>query len=493
MDSVTEPCYIAKIPVLPSDILDTTGDGDHTMQEKTDLTQNNRIGILGSRVFRRRFFSIAIPVALQQFLTSSLNLTNNILVGQLGDASVAAVGLANQVYFILNVVLSAIGGGISIYISQFWGSRKYDQIKKIVSLSIVITMAVALIFFIPSFIAPQFILSLFSKDADVIGLGIKYLKPVSISFLLMTFSICFSSALRSTGNVRLPLIANFVGIVVNTALNYVLIFGRLGLPALGVAGSAIATVTARLVESLIILWAVYASRSIVSIKPKDLFSISADLFKRFFSTSGELIAKDGVWATGTSIYMAIYALMSTEAAASVNITSTIRSMTFIFFQGVSAACLIMVGNKIGENDNETAYRYARRFLRITLLISAAASTFLLLSRPLVLAPYKVSQSVVDNAMRLLIVAAAIIPFQSYASVAIVGAMRGGGDIRFTIFLDVTAVWFIGMPLAWLGGMVFRLDIVWVFLMVSLQEVYKAVMCYFRIHSKKWINNVVRGI
>ncbi|HOQ06299.1 MAG TPA: MATE family efflux transporter [Clostridiales bacterium] len=461
------------------------------MQEKTALSRDP--GLPGENEFRKRFLGIAVPVALQQFLSSSLNLTNNILVGQLGDASVAAVGLANQVYFILNVVLSAIGGGISIYISQFWGSRKYDQVKKVVSLSLVITTLTALVFFIPSFAAPEFILSLLSKDTSVIGLGSRYLKPVSISFLLMTFSICFSSALRSTGNVRLPLIANFAGIIVNTSLNYVLIFGRLGMPALGVAGSAYATVMARFTESAIILCAVYASRNIVAIKPKDLLSISSDLVRKFFGTSGELIAKDGIWALGTSLYMAIYALMSTEAAASVNITSTIRSMTFVFFNGVSAACLIMVGNKIGENDNETAYRYAIRFLRITLMISAVVSGFLVLSRPLVLSPYKVSDTVVGNAMGLLIVAAIIIPFQSYASVAIVGAMRGGGDIRFTIFLDLTAVWFIGMPLAWLGGMVFRLDIVWVFLLVSLQEVYKAVMCFFRIRSRKWINNVVRGI
>ncbi|HPZ04803.1 MAG TPA: MATE family efflux transporter [Clostridiales bacterium] len=461
------------------------------MQDRTALTRSS--WIFGDRGFRKRFLSIAIPVTLQQFLTSSLNLTNNILVGQLGDASVAAVGLANQVYFILNVVLLGIGGGISVYISQFWGSRKYDQIKKVVSLSMIITMTAALIFFIPSFAAPGFILSLFSKDMSVIGLGSEYLRPVSISFLLMTFSICFSSALRSTGNVRLPLVANFVGIVVNTVLNYVLIFGKLGLPAMGVAGSAIATVVARLMESLIILWAVYASNNIVSIKPKDLFNISADLIKRFFSTSGELIAKDVVWATGTSIYMVIYALMSTEAAAAVNITSTIRSMTFVFFQGVSNACLIMVGNKIGENDNDTAYEYALRFLRITLVISAAVGCILIFSRPLVLAPYKVSQTVIDNAMGLLVVAAVIVPFQSFASEAIVGAMRGGGDIRYTIFLDLAAVWFIGMPLAWLGGLVLHLDIVWVFLLVSLQEVFKAVLCYWRIRSKKWINNVVHGI
>jgi len=461
------------------------------MHIKTVL--NPESGMLPDKDFMNKFLTIAIPVTLQQFLTSSLNLTNNIMVGQLGDSSVAAVGLANQVYFVLSVILSGIGGGISVYISQFWGSQKYDQVKKVVSLSMVITLTAALIFFLPSFIAPRFVLTLLSTDVSVIELGSEYLRPVSISFLLMTFSVCFSSALRSTGHVRLPLAANFAGIITNTVLNYVLIFGKLGFPAMGVAGSAYATVIARLAESAIILWAVYAAKSITAIKLKDMLNIGTDLVKRFFRTSGELIIKDGVWAIGTSIYMVIYALMSTEAAAAVNITSTIRSMCFIFFQGVSAACLIMVGNKIGENDRETAYNYARRFLSITIGISVVICLLLILIRPLVLAPYKVSQTVADSSMGLLVAAAVLLPFQSYASVAIVGAMRGGGDIRFTIFLDITAVWFIGMPLAWLCGLVLRLDIVWVFLLVTLQEVYKAAMCFRRIRSKKWINNVIQGI
>jgi len=461
------------------------------MRIRTILDPEN--SMFRDRDFMNKFLSIAVPVTLQNFLSSSLNLTNNIMVGQLGDSSVAAVGLANQIYFVLNVILSGIGGGISVYISQFWGSQRYSQIKKVVSLSIAITFIAAMIFFIPSFFAPRFVLSMLSTDVSVIRIGSEYLRPVSISFLLMVFSVCFSSALRSTGNVRLPLVANFAGIILNTVLNYVLIFGKLGFPAMGVAGSAYATVTARVAESMIILWAVYATRSVVSIRFRDMLNIGTDLVRRFFRTSGELIIKDGVWAIGTSLYMVIYALMSTEAAAAVNITSTIRNMCSIFFNGISAACLIMVGNKIGENDRETAYKYACRFLRITIGISIAICILMISIRPLVLAPYKVSQTVEISAMGLLMASAVLLPFQTYASVAIVGAMRGGGDIRFTIFLDVTAVWVIGMPLAWLGGMVLRLDIVWVFFIVTLQEVYKAVMCFWRIRSKKWINNMVQGI
>ncbi len=443
--------------------------------------------------FYSKFIKIAIPVTLQNFLSSSLNLTNNILVGQLGDASVAAVGLANQVFFILMVVLAGIGGGVSLYISQFWGSEKYDRIRKVVSLSLIITLAASLIFFIPSFLIPRQLLLLFSNDTGVIAQGIAYLRPVSFSYFLMATSMCFSSALRSTGNVKLPLFANMVSTFVNTALNFVLIFGMYGLPAMGVAGSGTATLIARIAENAILFASIYTGNSIVAVKLKDMFHIPADLVKRFFSTSGELITKDVVWALGTSIYMVVYARMSTEAVASVNIMSTIRNLAFVFFGGVSNACLIMVGNKIGSNEKDTAYKYAGRFLKITLVISAVVGTLLILARHLALSPYKVSDTVLSYASGLMIVNAIMLVPTSFASLGITGVMRSGGDIRYSIAVDFTAVWLIGLPLAWIGGMVLHLSIVWVLLLVNLQEVFKSIIVIRRYRSGKWINNMVGDI
>jgi len=461
------------------------------MQQKISSAIRSRY--FSDTEFYSKFISIAIPVTLQNFLSSSLNLTNNILVGQLGDASVAAVGLANQVFFILMVVMTGIGGGVSVYISQFWGGEKYDRIKKVVSLSLIITLAASLIFFIPSFLIPRQLLLLFSSDSGVIAQGIAYLRPVSFSYFLMATSICFSSALRSTGNVRLPLFANMVSIFVNTALNFVLIFGMFGLPAMGVAGSGTATLIARIAENSILFIFIYTSDNIVAVRLKDLFNIPADLVKKFFNTCGELITKDVVWALGTSLYMVIYARISTESVASVNIVSTIRNLAYVFFGGVSNACLIMVGNKIGSNEREAAYKYAGRFLKITLALSAVVGTALILSRHLALSPYKVSDTVLGYASGLMIVNAVMLAPVSFASLGITGVMRSGGDIRYSIVVDFIAVWLIGLPLAWLGGIVLHLSIVWVFLLVNLQEIFKSVIVIRRYRSGKWLNNMVNDI
>jgi Na+-driven multidrug efflux pump len=153
----------------------------------------------------------------------------------------------------------------------------------------------------------------------------------------------------------------------------------------------------------------------------------------------------------------------------------------------------MVGNKIGASEEQTAYKYAGRFLKITLILSGILGLLLVLVRPLVLSPYKVSPAVLSSAYSLLLVAAIMMPATSFSSVSIVGVMRSGGDIRYAIVLDLIAVWFIGLPLAWLGGIILQLNIVWVFLMISLQEVFKAFFCFRRYKSRKWINNMVRGI
>lgn len=191
-----------------------------------DLIYNKRMikRLFSGREFYRNFLTIAVPVSLQSFLTASLNLTDNIMVGQLGDASVAAVGLANQVYFILQLILSGIGGGASIFISQFWGGNNMQNIKRITGISLVMALTAAMLFFLPAYLLPRQVLSIFSTDTQVVGLGSIYLKTVCLSYILMAFSVCFSAALRSTGNVKLPLFANVVGIFINTVLNYVLIY-----------------------------------------------------------------------------------------------------------------------------------------------------------------------------------------------------------------------------------------------------------------------------
>jgi putative MATE family efflux protein len=446
--------------------------------------------LFGDKVFYKTFFKLAIPVTLQYFFASSLNLIDNIMVGQMGEVELAAVGLANQVYFLLLLFLLGISGGASIFASQFWGKKDVKNIRRVLGFSTIVSASAALIFFIICFFNAPAILRIFSNDPRVIKLGAQFLMITSFTYVMTAVTSCYSAVLRSTGEVKLPMRVNVIAILVNTALNYFLIFGMFGFPRLGVAGSAIATVIARIVEIAILLTVSYRHKYVVAAKFKEMIDIPADLAKRFVSTTGTVVAKDVVWALGMIIYMVVYAEMGTQVVAAINIYNTVRQLTFVLFNGIASACMVMVGNQIGAGDEPTAFRYAKRFLSITLWVAIIMGALTVIGSGIILSPYKISATVHQETQKLLYVYAMFLPVIVYNMVAIVGVLRSGGDTMFCLIMDLVAVYVIGLPLIYLGQAVWKFPVEIVFALVNVQEVFKLVLCLKRFYSKRWINNLV---
>lgn len=446
--------------------------------------------LFNDKKFYSIFFKLAIPVTLQYFFSSSLNLIDNIMVGQLGATELAAVGLANQVYFVLLLFLLGIGGGASLFAAQFWGKKDIKNIRRILGLSIMIGVSSALVFFGVSFFYAQGILRFFSNDPQVVHLGSQFLSISSFSYVLLATTSCYAAVLRSTGEVKLPMRVNVIAIVCNTALNYLLIFGHFGLPRMGVAGSALATLISRSVETAILLWVSYRKEYVVAAKLRELFDIPRDLVKRFVNMTGVLVAKDTVWAVGVALYMAVYGKMGTDAVASVNIVTNVRQLLFVLFNGIASACLVMVGNQIGAGDDVKAFNYAKRFLKLAFLGGIILGALGVGGSRLVFAPYNVPQNVIHQAISVWITFCLYLPFYAFNNVAIVGVLRGGGDAKFCLYLDLVAVYLIGMPLALLGQAVWKLPVAGVFALLTLQEIFKFILTFRRIPSKRWINNLV---
>ena len=449
--------------------------------------------LLGDREFYKIFFKLAIPITIQHFVSASLNLVDNIMVGQLGAVELAAVGLANQVYFLLILFLLGVSGGASIFAAQFWGKQDLKNIRKILGLSLLISGAAAFFFFLISLLNSQTIMGFFSTDRQVIELGAEYLSITSFTYLMTAITVCYAAVLRSTGEVRLPLLVNFIGILINTVLNYLLIFGILGLPKLGVAGAAIATVIARLVETAVLLFVSYRHKYIVAAKPWEMFEIPVVLAKRFVTTTGLVVAKDLIWAFGMVLYMTIYAKMGTEVVASINIVFTISQLITVLFNGIAGACLVMVGNQIGSGDETRAFLYSKRFLMITIIIGVYMGVLTVLGSSLLLAPYKITTAVFQQSQALLFVYAVFLPLTVFNMVTVVGVLRSGGDIMFCLIMDLVAVYLIGMPLAIFGQSVWHYPVEGVFALITLQEVFKMALCLQRFVSKRWINNLVNEL
>lgn len=449
--------------------------------------------LFGDRTFYNTFFKLAIPVTIQYFVTASLNLVDNIMVGQLGAVELASVGLANQVYFLLLLFLLGVSGGASVFTAQFWGKRDLKNIHRILGLSLMISCAAALFFFLISILNSETILRLFSNDKQVVKLGAEYLRITSLTYVLTAITGCYCAVLRSTGEVKLPMRVNVIAILSNTFLNYIFIFGNFGMPRLGVAGAAIATLISRFIETTILLIASYRHQYIMTSKVSEMFIVFADLAKRFVKTTGGVVTKDFIWAFGMVLYMAVYAKMGTDVVASINIMTTVRQLMTVLFNGIASACLVMVGNQIGAGDYPTAFRYSKRFLLITTMVSIVMAILTIVGSNFILSPYNISPTVFKQARAILCIFALYMPITVIDMVAIVGVFRSGGDVTFCLVMDLVAVYLIGLPLGFLGQAVWHLPIEGVFALFTSQEIFKFILCTKRFLSKRWINNLVHDI
>jgi len=445
--------------------------------------------LFNDKNFYKTMLVLALPIVAQNLILSSLNLVDNIIIGGLNAAAIASVGLANQYFFLLNLVLFGICSGSSIFIAQFWGNRDIKNIKRILGLCLITGVTASAIFTILGLIFPRQILKLFSEDADVIKMGSDYLRIIVFSYVLSAVSFSYSFALRSIRQVKTPMYVSAVALVINTFLNFSLIYGMFGLPRLGIRGSAIGTLIARTVEMTLLLFIVYKNELPIAASFKELFDLPGKFVKRFYKITGPVILNESVWALGVSIYSVVYAHMGTDVIASTTISSTVERIIWVIFLGLGNACAIMIGNKIGEGKEEEIFLYAKRFIVINPLSAAVMGVVVYFISPVFLMAYNISPTVLEYARKNLIVFSIFLAFRAFNFTSIVGILRSGGDTTFSLLMDLGGVWLVGVPMAYLGGILLKLPIYYVYAMVSCEELLKVVLGLPRILSKKWINNL----
>jgi Na+-driven multidrug efflux pump len=282
-----------------------------------------------------------------------------------------------------------------------------------------------------------------------------------------------------------------VALSANTLMNYGLIFGNFGLPALGVEGAAIATVIARSIECFGLLLLVYWRRLPVAARPAELMSFDFVFLKRYLRTILPVVTSEVFWSLGFTTYNIVYARIGTEAIAAVNISITIENLAFVVFLSLANATAVLVGNRIGANQEELAFEYARRSLALTLLGAAVLGMALLFISPLVITVYKISATATLYALNILRVMAFTLWIRVLNLVLIIGVFRSGGDTRFALLLDAGMIWAIGVPLVLVGAFVWHLPVYYVYLLVVLEEFLKLIVGYLRFRTRAWINNLVQ--
>lgn len=436
--------------------------------------------------------NLSIPVIFQNFMGAGLNLIDNIMIGQLGDHEIAAVGLANQIYFIFALFILGINSGSSIFYSQFWGKNDIKNIRRILGLSLIIVFSTSVVIITGLTLFPSFIMSIFSNDKQVIVYGSAYLRITVISYLFYGISSLYETCLRNTRHPKIPMYINLIGILINIALNYILIFGKFGAPPMGVTGAAIATTIARFFQCFLIILIVYTHKWASSAKLTEMLDFNKNLIKRFFSQSSLLIFKDISWGVGIAILAGIYSRLGTSVIAAVNILNSIQHLTAVFFIGFSSACQIILGNLIGAEKHKLAYIYAKRFIIIAILAGLITSLILYSCRYYILIPYKMSDTVINYLLQLIIVYSFFIPVIMTNMLSVVGILRSGGDTIICIFMDLVALYIISIPVTLFSAFYLQLPIVFIFALSQGQEVIKIVFLFYRFISKKWIKNLTYG-
>ncbi len=443
--------------------------------------------------FIKKLLVIAVPVTLQNLIASSLNLVDTIMIGSLGEVSIAAVGLANQFFFLFHLLLFGTLSGMTVFIAQFWGKKDLPNIHSALGLGLTIGLMGTAVFSSLGWLAPHWVLGFYSDDPVVIRLGSQYLRIVVLCYLPTALSFAFGFSSRSIGNAKLPMVVSVIALGSNTILNYCLIYGNFGFPQLGVQGAAIATSISRWMEFFLIIILMKRHGSPLLTKLSAYFSYSKEFVLAVLKTSSPVIFNEFLWALGMTLHMVAYAHIGTQAVASIQIANTINGLFIVFGFGVANACAVILGNTLGEGKIEEAKQEGRWFLMIAGSVGIVLGAVLFFSKPFALQFYTVQDATLQIASGLLTVMAISMPLRMMNATTFVGVLRSGGDTRFALVVDVGSVWFVGTALAFLGAYILHWPMVWVFALVTLMEVSKTAVGLPRVLTNQWARNLVNEL
>jgi putative MATE family efflux protein len=308
--------------------------------------------------------------------------------------------------------------------------------------------------------------------------------------MFMAIATSYIAVLRSITLVKMTVVVSMIAIVLKAGLSYLLIFGIGVFPALGVRGAAIGTAFGWVFECALIIVLVYTLISPLAANPVTFFSFDRPFLGRVLKTVAPAAANEVFWSVGITIYNAVYARIGTDAIAAIQINVTIEQIANVLFIGLGNACAVMIGNKIGKREIDTAYDYGRRFLVMGILMALFTGVIIIFIRNPIVGLYEISSSAADSARTLMLIFSLTAWVRSINFILFVGALRAGGDTRFAMFMEIFSIWVIGVPAALIGGFVLKLPVYGVYMMVFLEEIVKVFIITSRFRSRKWIHDLV---
>jgi len=455
-----------------------------------ETTEKRRI-LTRDRTFYRMLASLAIPISLQNLITFAVNFADNLMVSQLGDAAVSGVYMGNQIQTFLQLMLTGVIQTTGILSAQYWGKRDMKSIKQIVSLSMRFALGLGLVTTVLAAAIPSQLIGLLTPEAEVIAQGTVYLSVVAWSFLFYAAAQIIIAAMRSVENARVGMYISLIALVVNIFLNYVMIFGKLGFPAMGIFGAALATLISRVVEcAAAIVYARFVDRK-MNLRPGDfLGGVNRLLMKDFLRYGMPIMAGEVVWAINTITQSGILGHFSTEVITASSVTGNMHTLVYIWVTGLASAVGVITGKTVGAGDVEKVKEYARTTQVLFLGVGLFTGTFILSMRAAFVSLYAISAEAMTYAMQFLIVLGISMIGSCYQMPCLAGLVKAGGDTSFVFKNDTIHVFLVVLPSALLASYLGAPPWV-VFSCLKIDQILKCIVAVVKVNRYQGIRNLTR--
>lgn len=441
----------------------------------------------------RKLLSIASPIAVQGVVTATLTMVDNLMVGILGETELAAVGVGSQLFMVHYMLLFGVLSGSATFLAQFYGTRDMVNIRKVIGFAFTLLAVLGIFFFVLTNCLTDAVLSIYTGDPAVKSLAAAYLRINSWSFLLLAFSSPMEMAFKATQQVRLPMIVSTAVFVSNVFINYILIFGKLGFPKLGVAGAAAGTLSARIIEVTLNMYFAFRKSNEFRGSIPSFFGWDPELIRRVIRNATPTTLNEFFWGFGQTMYVAAFNRIGTTAYAAYQAANSLFNIFNFASFSVGDAALILVGEKLGEGNKKYAWELSGHILKVAVKVGLVlGATVIVLSKPLSLI-FNLSDQGKTYTFYILIVFGATMAIDLINGVLIAGVLRAGGDTRFTMLVECGSIWLIAVPLAFMSAIVWHLPIHLALLMTRTESLIKVVILSSRYRSKKWMNTVIENL
>lgn len=440
--------------------------------------------------FYKTVATLVMPMALQNLINVGVTSADVIMLGKVGETVLSASSLAGQIYFIMNLIFFGLTSGASVLVAQYWGKGDTRTIEKILGLSLRFGILVSLGFTVAVWIFPVPLMKIFTSEPEVIAQGVRYLKIVSLSYTVSGITMVYFNIMRSVERVVIAAVTYGCSLLINIVCNAVLIFGLFGVPAMGIRGAALATLTARIFEFVVVC--VYARKNeLVHVRMKDLFHKDPLLTSDFAKYSLPVMFNELAWGAGMAMISALIGHLGSAAVAAHSVTQVSRQLSMVVSFGVAAAAAILCGKAIGENREDLAKLYAARFSKLALVLGVAGGAVILMISPVARALLNLTPQAKSYLGFMMLVMSFFVVGQSLNTTWIVGIFRSGGDTKIGLYLDVFTMWGGGIFLGWLCGFVFHVPMPYLYVILCCDEILKLPFSFKRYKSYKWLKNVTR--